>query len=211
MAVEIATFIGQDGKTITLNEEGKLVVYAKNRGRWQAIREKPFTLNTIEGMWDLRNRVEEMIDFLKDCKVFVGRSITGMPYYLLEKSKCSIWECEGEPPEFLEYILEKEARYKKKTRKTKSLELIPFKELTPGHFYISLKNIQKKHSGLTSKQLLQPFLKKNNFTYLEIICSHTPLWLEGEIMASAGLQMRVHEVGKNEVKVIITKDKELVV
>lgn len=204
MPVEIAAFIGENGKTTTLNEHGKIMVFLRNRGKWIVSREQLFNFNTIEGMWDLRNKVEEMIDFLKECRVFVARSITGMPYYLLEKAKFSIWECEGIPQDFLDYILEKEGRYSKKTTKKKELTMMPFTELTSGHFFISLKNIQRKHSGLTSKQLLQPFLRTNDFTFLEIICSHTPLWLEGEIMAG-GMQMTVHELGKNEYKVIITK------
>ncbi|MDA8213485.1 MAG: nitrogenase, partial [Clostridia bacterium] len=58
--------------------------------------------------------------------------------------------------------------------------------------------------GVTSKQVLLPFLRKGKFYSLEVICSHLPPWLEAELM-SGNLTSSVAKISSNELRVIIAK------
>lgn len=205
MSLSIAVFLGGNGQPTSLYEEGKIVVYSRNMGHWLVSREKEFTLKTIKNMGELRRRMEEALEFLQDCTIFVGYSLTGIPYYLLEKARFSTWECKGTPEDFLDYILEKEELNKKKpsARKGKVTKSI-FKEITHGVYQVSLKEIQEKSSTLSSRQALLPFLSKGGFTSLEILCNHIPLWLEGEVLAGK-YKMENLVSQAQEVKLLITK------
>lgn len=204
MPFEIAVFLGEDGEPSSLLEKGKITVYQKAMRKWEIAREQDFTLSTIKRMSDLQKKMQEVLIFLHDCKIFVGSSVVGIPYYMLEKANCSIWECKGKPEEFLDYVLEKEMIVKKKTKKKKNDVQLGFIELSRGHYLISLKEIQEKNIRLTSKQVLQPFLKKGTFTTLEIICKHIPPWLEIELMSERYLS-NTEKTGEDELKVVITK------
>jgi hypothetical protein len=78
-------------------------------------------------------------------------------------------------------------------------------ERTPGNFYISIKEIQRNKPEITSKQVLQQFIRKGGFHTIEIICGHVPPWLEVEA-ADGGLTYEAEQLGRNEIKVKIVKN-----
>ncbi|GAB4259357.1 Fe-only nitrogenase accessory AnfO family protein [Thermincola ferriacetica] len=205
MAKEIAVFVGVDGNTASFYEKGKVIVFQRNQGKWKKLREKGFTLADSQGMRGLREKMAEVVKFLGTCRIFIGLSVIGVPYFELEKAGCSIWEFEGNPLEFLDYILEQEeAERAGKTRDgNPDTEIKPI-ERSAGCFYISLKDIQSRNLGITSKQALLPFLRKGSFYELEVLCDHVPPWLEGELYSS-GLLGRIEKLGNGEIRVTITK------
>ncbi|MCL5780799.1 MAG: nitrogenase [Firmicutes bacterium] len=205
MPKEIAVYVGENGKTTDLYQQGKVMIYQRMQGRWSVSREKDFSLGenfTIKG---LRDQMSELVDFLGSCKIFVGLSVTGIPYFALEKSRCSIWEFEGNPVEFLDYILAKEEEEEQRQRVVPNPVSPPVPvETFSGCYRISIKEIQEKDLGVTSKQALLPFVRQGKFYSLEVLCNHIPPWLENEILAN-GLESRTEILGKNEIKLIITK------
>lgn len=205
MAGQIAVFLGEKGDTASLKEKGTIRIYQRELGKWRMLREREFTLDQATGLVDLRKKMEEIVAFLQECRIFVGLSVTGVPYFMLEKAHCSIWECKGKPHEFLDYILEKE----EKERRVKSLpgkekEKYGVVEVSPGKYRVSLQDIQGTDLGITSKQVLRPFIKKGEFEELEITCNHLPPWLEGELLAGNYLTEN-SQADRNLVRVRITK------
>jgi Fe-only nitrogenase accessory protein AnfO len=202
---EIAVYLGENGETASLYEKGKVVIYQKEKGQWRIAREKDFSLQAVLSIKDLRTKMQEIIMFLHECKIFVGRSIVGIPYYILEKVQCSVWECSGKPKEFLTDIWhrEEEERRNKMKRRKSPKSIFPV-EVYPGVYTISLKEIQKKDSQLTSKQVLLPFLRKGEFESLEVLCNHIPLWLEGEILAG-NFDKEIMELNEQEMKIVISR------
>lgn len=205
MAKEIAVFVGENGVTAELQQPGKIIVYLKKQNQWQKLREQEFTLGQARGARELRAGIVEIVDFINDCKIFVGQSITGLPYFELEKAGCSVWEFAGEPLDFLDYVLEKEEEAVEDTD-SKSIAMPIPEDLGNGHYRISIKEIQEKDTGITSKQALQPILRQGNFDQLEIICSHIPPWLEADIM-NGNLQGVSETVASGETRVVISKKK----
>lgn len=204
MPADIAVYVGENGATTSFYEKGRIVVYRKKRGKWNVLREKDVILDQNMGMKELRGKMREVLFFLNGCQVFVGLSIVGVPYFELERSNFSVWEFEGKPVEFLDYILDKEEEARvPEAGHTHEPQLAPV-EISGGCYRISLKEIQENNTGVTSKQALLPFLRKGNYFSLEVICSHFPPWLEAEII-SGNLDWQTEITGPNEIRIILTR------
>lgn len=205
MPKQIAVFVGDNGETTTLYEQGNLIVYQKNQGRWTELRQQEFVLDKSSGMKELRAGMDAAIEFLGECDTFVARSVVGVPYFSLEKAGFSVWEFEGRPVEFLDYILEQEEEARAAEAERQGNNVIPLPvEIGDGRFRISLKEIQANNSGFTSKQVLQPFLRKGRFYELEVLCGHVPPWLEAEL-AAGNMAGEVEKINRDEIKVTIYK------
>ncbi|ACV61918.1 hypothetical protein Dtox_1032 [Desulfofarcimen acetoxidans DSM 771] len=207
MSKNIAVCLGEDGNTATLFDKGKLVVYTKSAGKWESVREMEHHIDRSLGMVQLRLRMKEILNFLNGCQVFAGLSVTGVPYFELEKQKISIWEFSEKPAEFLDYILEKEEEAEIENAATQKkdniIQMTPV-EIAAGCYRISIKEIQEKNTGITSKQVLLPFLRKSAFYSLEIICNHIPPWLEAEMIVGK-LEGNIARTGENEHTVVLSK------
>ncbi|MFZ5648635.1 MAG: Fe-only nitrogenase accessory AnfO family protein [Bacillota bacterium] len=202
MPAEIAVHVGESGETASLQQKGKIRVYRKCRGKWDVSREKDFYMEKDLGIKDLRGKVGEIPEFLSECKVLVALNVVGIPYFELEKYGVSIWEFEGSPHQFLDYILEKEEEDRQSRERT---NVNPFPvEISSGCYSVSIKEIQEKNTGFTSKQALLPFLRKGGFFSLEVICNHIPPWLETELV-SRMFSWEVRTSGLNEITLTITR------
>lgn len=203
MAFDIAVYVSDNGETTSFNEPGKLVVHRKRQGAWKVCREKEFSPAEASGMSGLRRMLGDMLDFMGECRVFVGHAVTGIPYFELEKSNCTVWEMPGRPGEWLDYILEQEEGEQRREDK-KPLVAVPVPEVVgAGRFRVSIKEIQDS-GGITSKQVLQPILRRGNFYELEVSCSHVPPWLEAEF-ATGVLKGDVVSAGNDEIRLVISR------
>lgn len=104
MQKEIAVLLSFGNRTSTFAEYGRLVVYKKVNGEWQAQRSMAYVPQSESNLELLQKCLKKMTRFLEDCKIIVGRTIAGVPYDELKKAGCSVWERDGCPYEFLEKI-----------------------------------------------------------------------------------------------------------
>jgi Fe-only nitrogenase accessory protein AnfO len=202
---EIAVFVGENGNTAKFYGEGKIIVCKQEQGLWNVIREKSFSLKEIQGTIHFREKMEEILAFLDACRIFVALSFTGVPYYFLEKAKFSIWEYDGNPYDFLDYVLLQEQINDKKMAKKGQGENRTGEEgqdAVPENYSILINGIQGKSAKLTSKRLLLPFLRRGSFESLEIVCNHIPSWLEEEAFQRK-LYLQIQNIGWNQVKIIL--------
>lgn len=204
MAFDIAVYVDGNGETASLNRPGKLVLYRKRQGRWKVCREKGFAPVPEEGMGGLRRMMGEIIEFMDQCRVFVGHTVTGIPYFELEKYGRTVWEMQGKPGEFLEHVLEREEEESRQDQKAPLVAVPVPEEVGEGRYRVSIKEIQDSGGGITSKQVLQPFLRRGNFYELEITCSHVPPWLKAEFTTGV-FQGEVLHQGAGELKLVISK------
>lgn len=200
MAKEIAVFTGTDGTSASLDEPGKVVVYRRAQGSWEPDRERDFSLGQSRGMRELRLKINEMLQFLGGCRVFVARSATGVPYFELEKAGHSVWEHEGRPADFLEQVWTEEER-ERTAEQTPALPQIPVPmETTPGNFLVNIRDIQGNSADTTSKQVLRQFIAGGGFRSLAIICSHVPPWVEVEAL-HRGFGFEAKQMDRHEFRV----------
>nr|WP_321349603.1 Fe-only nitrogenase accessory AnfO family protein [uncultured Methanoregula sp.] len=204
---EIATFLGEEGTTIPLNEPGTVTVFRRERGAWVKSRERAFALNPAHGLRELRQDVSGLLEFFGGCRVLVVKSASGALYFELEKARCSIWEISGVPKEFLDEVWHDE----KASEETLSLPAdagIPSPlEISPGRFSISILEIQGKRPEVSSKQVLQRFVQQGAFLELEIVCDHMPPWIEMEA-ERRGIRIETTYAGPHEVRVVLRTSQE---
>lgn len=166
-----------------MDSGGLLRVYRRQGGVWQEERSMPLRLVPGGGLAGLRQQMAAVITFLGGCRVVVAASITGVPYYELEKAGCSLWEMQGQPLDWLEEVLHGEEE-NANIRPTPVALPVP-QDLGDGRWRISIREVQQAAGGITSKQVLQKLLRRGDFSTLEILCAHVPPWLEGEWLAGS--------------------------
>lgn len=202
MIKKIAVYLGFAGQTVPFTEPGNIIIYEKRKGVWRNESQMAFSLNQYRGLAEIRKRVNDLINFLGDCKIFVAKTITGASYYQLEKAGCSVWEYSGRPSEFMDFILDKEEEVE---MENDTLPVIPEPEAFGNGLYrINLKPVQELDLGVSTKQVLLPFLRRGDYYQLEIICNHLPPWLEAELLFSK-LAFRCDKNVPGEVYVTINK------
>ncbi|HWP96756.1 MAG TPA: Fe-only nitrogenase accessory AnfO family protein [Syntrophomonadaceae bacterium] len=202
MNEEIAVLVGMRGESATLYDSSEVVVYQKSCHHWNPVRSMPFVLEENMGLPQLRVKMKELVDFLAECRTFSALSICGLPYFELEKAGFRIWEMEGLPVDFLQIILnEEEVVLKEETIKENPEPAA--KEIFPGHFLISLKEIQVCGQGRSSKQIILPILRQE-FKTLEILCDHLPPWLEAK-MLDGEVQGTVDKTASGETRICILR------
>lgn len=204
MAREIAVFRNAGGLTAALSEPGKITVFRRWQGAWEIDREMDCFLDARAGLRELRRKMGEVLTFLGDCRIFVAGAISGMPYYELEKAGFSLWEYAGEPVSYLDHVWAQEEKDALEKDKPAQPEKVGPVEKVAGEFYISLKDIQEKNAGVTSKQALLPFIRKGQFNLLEVSCNHIPPWLEAELAAGA-FAYETRQVDRREIIITIIR------
>lgn len=201
MLRDIAVFLGEKGETVEMGEAGKIVVYHRERGVWHITQEQRLFPEGRCNLTEVRRQMREILGFLGECKVFVASAVTGVYYYELEKAEVSVWEFSGSPQAFLDYIATNEENQHMAEIPPQNIVPIP-SEIADGRYYVSIKEIQENNSSITSKQVLQPFLRRGKFYSLEILCNHIPPWLENELVSS-NLTSEVTRINNKEIKVVI--------
>ncbi|MDT8902135.1 Fe-only nitrogenase accessory AnfO family protein [Anaeroselena agilis] len=206
MAREVAVFIDNNGLTGTFGEPGRVRVYRRRQKAWTVARETDFTLTAEGGLKGLRRQMAALLAFLGECRTFVARSLTGMPYYELEKAGFNVWEQSGEPLAYLEEVWAGEEREKaEKNAPAPAAAPLGPTEKAPGHYFISLKEIQARNAGITTKHVLQPFLRRGRFNLLEVVCDHLPPWLELDLTTGA-FTWTSEKISERETRIIIKAD-----
>lgn len=199
MTKSIAVVLGHDGRTASLFEQGSINVFINKGNRWELVREIPVSIDKSEGISGIREYLTETAVLLGDTKIIVGREISGLPYNVLDAAGFDIYEIDDEPGEFLDYVAES-----REESEAENGDGSPqFVETgIQGDYFINLKEAQNIESGLSSKQILLPFLKGTKFHELKVLCSHIPPWFETGI-AKLGMKYEAARISHNEYEVVI--------
>lgn len=205
MPADIAVFLDDQGNTASMYDPGTIQVYRKHQNQWTVTREMALFLQKGLGLGGLRKAMEEVVQFLGDCKIFVAAGVVGIPYFALEKAQCSVWEFEGNPREFLNYVLDQE-EIARAERNQPTIVAIPNPvEKEAGIYTINLKEVQENNTNVTSKQVLMPFISKGLFYSLEVTCSHVPPWIDG-FLVEKNMTYTLENLAPSLCKVTITKN-----
>lgn len=205
MSTKIAILLGEDNKAATIYESGTVKVYAKE-DQWKVVNDIGFDINADQGMANMHRNLEEFIKKLDDCKVFIAKTVEGVPYTVLKKSGFTIAEAEGEPNEFLDEFLEifEEKRKKKlEEEKAKDIDMEPVELDTPGNFFLDLKKILQQNPDMSSKKVLLPFLNNKTFYEIKVRCNHIPPWFKGEL-ESLNMKMESNKIDDDTYEVTIS-------
>lgn len=200
---QVAVLVGKDGNTSSIYEPGMIVIYEKEKESWKVKSKVIFNLSTSNGMGAVRERMLIITEELGNCNIFLGKRVDGIPYSVLKKSGFTIAEADGNPEEFLDELVEMivESKDKEaKRRKAQDTVIEPIALEKQGDYFINLERVQYSNPGISSKKILQPFLKNKPFRELKIICNHVPQWIENELM-TLNMKFEVKKTTKDEFEV----------
>jgi Fe-only nitrogenase accessory protein AnfO len=195
---EIAAVLGPDGLTLPLDEPGRVAVYGREDGAWKPLREMSFTIDRERDLRELRHTMQSFVEFLGECRVLVARSARGVPLFELEKARRTVWEIGGDPEDFLEEVWREESAAGEADEAASAIP-VP-EEISPGNYYLSIRELQEESLGVSSKQVLQAFVRRGAFRSLTILCNHVPPWLNLEAM-NTGCRLDTERMGDHEYRV----------
>ena len=205
MTAEIAAVVGADGWTGLLDEPGEIIVYRRTAEGWETNRMMPVSLDQCRGLREMRQKMAEIVEFLDTCRIFMAGAAGGALYFELEKAGCNIWEIVGKPAEFLDSVLQEEENAALAAEEPAEPGIPAPEERRPGEYFISIRDVQGKLPGITSKQILARFIADGQFRVLEILCDHVPPWIEMEAKIR-GYGMEATKQRPNEIIVRVTAD-----
>jgi len=185
--MKIAVFVDETGNVLPFSAAGVVDLYSDESGEWLCVNQIPFDLSGASRMNEIRTKIKLLLSEFEDCELLVIDSIKGFAKVVLEEFKVGTWQFKGI---FLFHLLDKvreELAKVKKAQVKQNVHPIPVGDEADDCYEINLASILDKDCGLNSRDLLIPFIQKNNFRKLTIDCNHIPKWFE-----SAMVLMKLH-------------------
>ncbi|WP_080905593.1 Fe-only nitrogenase accessory AnfO family protein [Parabacteroides sp. Marseille-P3160] len=190
--MKIAAFVDSEGNTLSFDSSGIVLVYEKNYNdlQWRCVCKVPFYINKEMNLADIRKSIYTMASGLEGCKAFIAKRGMGIFNAIFEEElHIRIFSVKGSPLTALDQVRDRvrtdiiEAIKKAELCKQQndSINPIAIGDSTKGCYQINLVKVQEKNESMNSKDILLPFFEKNKFVELEIICLHTPKWIEKEL------------------------------
>ncbi len=176
--MEIAVLVNSEGSTSGFESDGIIRIYSGTGCNWTVIRQMEYQTENMTDSMSLHKRIKEICAWLEDCKIIVVSRIRGIHYIAFEEKQISMLEIRGMPDTFLDDI--RECLRHHRTGHEVPIEHNAVFELRPGIYHVDLREVMKGNTSYNSRQILLPFLKKQKYSLLEMICDHIPKWLEKE-------------------------------
>ncbi len=205
MSYKISVILNDEGELTAFEEGVTLLVFSKENNVWKIENEIRYSVDLTSNISDIRNNIKDIILQLEDCKVIIGKTITGLPYNILDRMGFEIYEAQSVSDGLLEEInteLETEAAHN--TSLSSEVPTAPVETSESGVFYLNLIMLQEKHPEISSKKALQSFIETYCFYRLDLVCSHIPPWFD-VILPQKRLTYSVEELERNQLKVSIIK------
>ena len=174
--MEIAVLMNSDGATSGFDKEGMICVFSKCKQEWEVVRQMEYSPQNMMDAAALHTKIREICDWLSVCKIIVVNRIRGIHYIAFEERQVSMLEIKGCPNDFLNDI--QECVQHRRIGQEVPIEHNTINMLQPGIYHTDLREVMKGNTSYSSKQILLPFLKQQQFVQLEILCDHVPKWLE---------------------------------
>jgi Fe-only nitrogenase accessory protein AnfO len=177
--MQIAVLVDKEGNVTSFEKGGNIEVYDVSESGSHLMRHREYISVADKGAAAIRSSLTELNEWLSECRVVVSDGLKGIYFMMLEGLGFNLWEMTGKPLEFLDYIYRGEAAEQEKANQ-------PEKKYAPldkgrGVFFIDLENVQREDSIVSSKEVLLPFLQKEDFKKLEVKCGHVPRWFDSEL------------------------------
>ncbi len=206
MSNKIAIIVNSESELTNFEEGSSIMLYNKLNDTWQIEDIIRYSLAPLSSISDTRDCVKTVISNLKDCKIIIAKTMSGIPYIIFDRMGFAIFETTAISNIILDDILSDVEEYSNKKILT-SVELSPSPVETeiPGVYFFNLIELQQKHPEISSKKALKAFIENAQFSKLEIICSHLPPWL-GSYFSPKKLTYIMEELDMNSYKVCISKE-----
>lgn len=179
--MKIAVFVDSQGEIAPLFTPGVVRVFAHCGNHWQPVKDIPYALCQDMGLAEIRTRTLAMLAELAACRHFVAQDIHGALLAWFDGMGIAMWRCRGAPEACLTAIRGAVGQGRPERVSVQQAFIQP--GMDDGEYHINLMSALASDAGLTSKQLLLPFLQTQAFTRINIICDHLPKWFAQKLPA----------------------------
>ena len=188
--MKIATFVDENDNTLPFNSSGVIKLYNNKDSWWILEAEIPFDLSGKTNLTAFRQEIYAVRQALEGCKALIVKQKMGILNTIFEEElHIFIFAIEGSPYYAFDLVRDHvrktiiEAINRAESCKPRKEDISPTvkNSLGKGFYAIDLVSVQEKNGSLSSKDILKPFFAQNDYVELEIICSHTPKWIEREL------------------------------
>lgn len=207
MARKISVIINGNNELSAFESGTSLLVFSPVEKVWQAVDEIKYRFNTASSVSEIRDSIRTTILKLEDCRTIIGKTVTGLPYNILERMGFEIFEADVLSERLLEEIdreLQADSAKAAEADSVHATPTSPVPTLTTGVYHLNLIELQEKYPEISSKKALQSFIETTPFYKLEVVCSHIPPWFDA-ILPQKRMTYTVEELDTNKLKVSIFK------
>lgn len=178
--MKIAAYVDEEGKPASFYARGMVRIYRRRSGFWVNETGFPLELKRDMGLAEFQFTFMNMIARLEDCRLFIVDEIRGVPCAILDSMGFKLCRIEGPVLEQLELVAGKTLE-EADDAENAGREPVLVGDPRDKFYRINLRQVLKSDASLNSRQVLIPFLEAGAFRKLEVLCDHTPRWLEKEL------------------------------
>ncbi len=153
-------------------------IYEKKQEEFCMIKQKHFDKIIPSNPQMIREKVNNLIEIIGDCKVAAFGEITGIPYATFDAAGFYVFQIENFEVDTLNGIFSDLEELEKESRDRKEVDKIPVETEIPGVFTFDMIRAQEIFPDLSTKKVLLPFFESTPFMELKLNCIHIPPWLE---------------------------------
>lgn len=198
--MEKISVIVDEKDNISSFTEGKYVKLFQKEDTWEVIKVIPIDASKLNGIKESRDYYTDIAKNLSDCKILIVTKASGVPYSIFYAEDFSVWELNGNPRDYFDNIIEKEAEHEIEVQKALEEEVVT--KVQDGYYYLDLEKLELTNPELSSKKAIRPFMEKTEFEILEVHCCHVPPWLIEDNKANK-VSMRIEKVSNKDYTLFI--------
>lgn len=209
--LKIAVVESDNQKTNSIFEPGFVATYEEDGGKWKVLNRFENKVCNAKDIATVRTAVMDTIKRLDDVKIVIASEIPGIAFGIFEAAGFEIVLVENSALDVLDSVKKEMLEaIEKRQEKTLKFDIMQFLEpgINEGYFYLNMEEILSKNPQLTSKSILIPYLKNEEFYRLDVICSHVPKWFDKDLVA-LGFEYETVNVLSNKKTVRIVPVKTL--
>jgi hypothetical protein len=189
--------IKNSSKELSSVEEGcTFGIYNNETGCWKLINEVSYNVSSLTSLNSIRNYIRSIVLKLTDCKIVMGKNISGLAYNIFNNMGFAIFETNVLSQSMMDEILIEVQAADKPDTLARDIPTSPEETETEGVYFLNLIDLQQVHPEISIDN--PPFYR------LELICSHIPPWLE-LVLPSKDLVCGKEEIGAGRLRVILDK------
>ncbi len=212
MQKAIAVILDDNERITVMNNAKKISVFYKTEQKWllreELILPELFNGSLTEIRRGLEAVVKEIRKEIRDCKLIVGKSITGLVFQVFNSAGFIISETDVFDMAILDNLYSdilKEIDAFQAEQKADKIPAAPVETEIKGNYFFDFNLLKSSDLPYTSKSTILPFLNSTSINRLEIICDHVMPWFEDE-MKKRKLNFTVTMIKEGKCRVIVIPD-----
>ncbi len=209
MQKAIAAMLDENDRITDMNNAKKLSVFQKTEQKWILREELILPELFIGSLAEIRRGLETVVKEIRDCKLIVGKSITGLVFQVFNSAGFIISETDVFDSAILDDLYSdilKEIDAFQAEQEADKIPVAPEETEIKGDYFFDFNLLKSSDLPYTSKSTILPFLNSTSFNRLEIICDHVMPWFGAE-MKKRKLNFTVTKIKEGKWSVVVVPDK----